>query len=90
MAAAVEVQLKGHATRDGDNDVNGQKLEGALIRKDDFIVTLTLADGTRKTIARDGDVPKGQVRDPNEAHKKLVPTLDNKDMHDVTALSGDG
>jgi len=64
---------------------NGQKLEGTLIRKDDFIVTLKLADGTRKSIARDGDVPKVEVRDPDEAHKKLVPTLEDKDMHDVTA-----
>jgi len=64
---------------------NGQKLEGTLIRKDDFIVTLTLADGTRRSIARNGEVPKVEVHDPDEAHKKLVPTLDDKDMHDVTA-----
>ena len=64
---------------------NGQKLEGMLIRKDDFIVTLTLADGTRKSIARNGDVPKVEVHDPDDAHKKLMPTLDDTDMHDVTA-----
>jgi len=64
---------------------NGQKLEGTLVRKDDFLVTLILPDGTRKSIARDGDVPKVEIRDPNEAHKKLVPALDDKDMHDVTA-----
>jgi cytochrome c oxidase cbb3-type subunit 3 len=64
---------------------NGQKVEGMLIRKDDFLVALRLADGTRRSIARDGDTPKVEVHDPNEAHKKLVPTLDDKDMHDVTA-----
>jgi cytochrome c oxidase cbb3-type subunit 3 len=64
---------------------NGQKLDGLLVRKDDFIVTLTLADGTRRSIAREGDAPKVEVHDPNEAHKKLVPALDDKDMHDVTA-----
>jgi cytochrome c oxidase cbb3-type subunit 3 len=64
---------------------NGQKLEGTLVRKDDFIVTLILADGTRKSIARDGDVPKIELHEPNEAHKKLIPTLTDKDMHDVTA-----
>jgi hypothetical protein len=64
---------------------NGEKVEGALIRKDDFIVTLTQADGTRRSIARDGDSPKVEVHDPNEAHKKLVVTLTDKDMHDVTA-----
>jgi cytochrome c oxidase cbb3-type subunit III len=64
---------------------NGQKLQGTLVRKDDFIVTMMMSDGTRKSIAREGDVPKVEVQDPTEAHKKLVPTLDNKDMHDVTA-----
>jgi hypothetical protein len=48
-------------------------------------VTLVLADGTRRSIERNGDVPKVEVHDPNEAHKKLLPTLDDKDMHDVTA-----
>lgn len=67
---------------------DGRKLQGKLIRKDDFIVVLTLADGARKTIARDGDVPKVDVKDPNEAHKKMLLQLDdpeNENMHDVTA-----
>jgi len=67
---------------------NGQKLQGKLVRKDDFLVVLTLADGTRKSIARDGDVPKVEVKDPNEAHKKMLLALDdpeNKNLHDVTA-----
>jgi cytochrome c oxidase cbb3-type subunit 3 len=68
---------------------DGTKLEGKLVRKDDFLVILTLADGTRKSIARNGDVPKVEVKDPNEAHKKMVLALDdpeNKNMHDVTAF----
>lgn len=64
---------------------NGQKLDGILVRKDDFLVTMMLADGSRKSIAREGDVPKVEVHDPNEAHKKLVPALTDDDMHNVTA-----
>ncbi|HKD05937.1 MAG TPA: c-type cytochrome [Bryobacteraceae bacterium] len=69
---------------------NGQKFEGKLVRKDDYIVVLTLPDGTRKSIERNGDVPKVVVTDPDEAHKKLTMSLafddpDNKHMHDVTA-----
>jgi cytochrome c oxidase cbb3-type subunit III len=64
---------------------DGQKVEGVLIRGDDFIVTLRLADGTRRSIARNGDEPTIRVHDPYEAHKRLAPTLDDKDMHDVTA-----
>jgi cytochrome c oxidase cbb3-type subunit 3 len=65
---------------------NGEKVEGTLVRKDDFIVTLMQKDGSRRSIARDGDVPKVEVHDPYEAHKKLVPTLTDNDMHDVTAF----
>jgi cytochrome c oxidase cbb3-type subunit 3 len=67
---------------------DGKKLEGKLVRKDDFLVILTLADGSRKSIARNGDVPKVDVKDPNEAHKKMLLALDdpdNKNLHDVTA-----
>jgi cytochrome c oxidase cbb3-type subunit 3 len=65
---------------------NGEKVEGTLIRKDDFLVTLTTANGMRRSIARNGDDPKVDVHDPNEAHKKLLPTLTDKDMHDVSAF----
>ena len=64
---------------------NGQKLEGVVVRKDDFLLTMVLADGTRKSIAREGDSPKVEVHDPYEAHKKLAPTLTDDDMHNVTA-----
>jgi len=64
---------------------SGQQLEGALVHQDDFIVTLIQADGTHRSFTRNGGVPKVAVHDPNEAHKKLALTLDDKDMHDVTA-----
>jgi mono/diheme cytochrome c family protein len=67
---------------------DGSKLEGTLVRKDDFLVVLTLPDGTRKSMARNNGIPKVEVRDPREAHKKMVLQLDdpeNKKMHDVTA-----
>jgi cytochrome c oxidase cbb3-type subunit 3 len=64
---------------------NGQKVEGELARVDDFIVIVRLADGTTRTIARNGDVPKVDIKDPGEAHRKMWPTITDKDMHDVTA-----
>jgi cytochrome c oxidase cbb3-type subunit III len=67
---------------------DGKKFEGKLVRKDDYLVILTLADGTRKSIARDGDVPKVEVKDPTDAHKKMALAIDdpeNKHMHDITA-----
>ena len=70
---------------------NGQKFEGRVARKDDFLVILILADGTRKSIPLDapGPAPKVEVKDPNEAHKKMALALDdpdNKNLHDVTAF----
>jgi cytochrome c oxidase cbb3-type subunit 3 len=64
---------------------DGRKVEGRLVRIDDFDVTLIQSTGTRQTISRDGDVPKVEIHDPNAAHKALVPTLSDQDMHDVTA-----
>jgi len=65
---------------------NGQRFEGPLVRYDDFIVVLTMPDGTPRSFARDGDVPKVEVNDPREAHRKLLPGYTDKDMHDVTAF----
>ena len=63
----------------------GQKYEGRLERIDDFIVTLTQADGTPRSFRRNGDVPKVDVRDPLEAHRNLLPIYADKDIYDVTA-----
>lgn len=63
----------------------GQTYEGRLERIDDFIVTLTQADGTPRSFRRNGDVPKVVVRDPLEAHRNLLPVYTDKDIHDVTA-----
>jgi cytochrome c oxidase cbb3-type subunit 3 len=60
-------------------------VEGRLVRIDDFLVTVGLADGTTRTIRRNGDVPKVEVRDPMKAHRDLMSAYTDKDMHDVTA-----
>jgi cytochrome c oxidase cbb3-type subunit 3 len=67
---------------------DGSKLTGTLVRKDDWLVILTLPDGTRRSMARTNGVPRVDVTDPQAAHKKMVLELDdpaNKNMHDVTA-----
>lgn len=69
---------------------DGSKLEGTLVRADDFLIVLTLPDGTRKSMVRNDGVPKVEVRDPMAGHKGMVMKLafedsDNKMMHDITA-----
>ena len=69
---------------------DGQKFEGKLVRKDDYIVILMLADGTRKSIPLDvTPAPKVEMKDPQEAHKKMAMMIDdpdNKNLHDITAF----
>jgi hypothetical protein len=55
------------------------------VRIDDFTVSLIQEDGTRRTFVRNGTDPQIEVRDPADAHRKLVPTLSDTDMHNVTA-----
>ena len=64
---------------------SGQRVEGRLVRIDDFLVTIALPDGTSRTFRRDGDVPNVEVRDPLKAHMDLLSVYTDKDMHDVTA-----
>lgn len=63
----------------------GQKVEGTLVRLDDFYVVVELADGTQRTFRRAGDHPVVEVRDPLEPHVKLLPAYTDRDIHNVTA-----
>jgi cytochrome c oxidase cbb3-type subunit 3 len=64
---------------------SGQRIEGRLARIDDFIVVLTLEDGSSRSFRRDGDIPKIDIQDPREPHRKLLPTYTDKEIHDLTA-----
>jgi small nuclear ribonucleoprotein (snRNP)-like protein len=64
---------------------SGQKVEGRLVRIDDFIVVLTDTDDTQRTLRRDGEVPKVEIHDPLKPHKDLLPTYTDKQIHDLTA-----
>jgi cytochrome c oxidase cbb3-type subunit 3 len=63
----------------------GQRVDGTLVRLDDFYVVLELADGSERTFRREGGRPLVEVRDPLEPHRQLLPTYTDKDIHDVTA-----
>ncbi|HEV8041676.1 MAG TPA: c-type cytochrome [Bryobacteraceae bacterium] len=63
----------------------GERVEGRLVRIDDFLVTVALADGTSRTFRREGDIPKVDVQDPMKIHRDLLAAYTDKDIHDVTA-----
>jgi cytochrome c oxidase cbb3-type subunit 3 len=64
---------------------DGQRVEGRLDRIDDFMVVLTQADGVPRSFRRTGALPKVQITDPLEGHKKLLVKYTDQDIHDVTA-----
>ena len=63
---------------------NGQKLEGKAVSFDELQLVMTLADGTTRTVARDGDTPKVLMTYPLAFHAELPPKLTDKQIHDVT------
>jgi cytochrome c oxidase cbb3-type subunit 3 len=64
---------------------SGETVEGTLLRIDDFLVTLKQSDGSVRSVRRDGDRPKVEIKDSLAAHKAMLAVLKDSDMHDVTA-----
>src|SRR5439155_25205974 len=65
---------------------SGKTFEGKLDSIDDFVVSLTESDGTHRSFRLDGDTPNVQIRDRLQAHRDLLRTYTDADIHDVTAF----
>jgi cytochrome c oxidase cbb3-type subunit 3 len=63
----------------------GEKVEGRLVRIDDFIVTLADSDGLQRTIRRDGDSPRVEIHDPVKPHLDMLPTYSDTEIHNITS-----
>ncbi len=64
----------------------GQTVEGRLDQIDDFIVSLTDADGNYHSFPRMGDVPKVVVKNPLQPHLDMLRTFKDDDIHNLTAF----
>jgi mono/diheme cytochrome c family protein len=64
---------------------SGEKVEGTVDRLDDFIVSLTMADGTHRGFMRDASGPTVEIHDPLQPHRDLLPQYTDTDIHNVTA-----
>jgi hypothetical protein len=64
---------------------SGEKVNGELVRIDDFIVTIIGSNGAQRTFRRDGASPRVEVHDPMQAHRDLLRGYTDKDIHNVTA-----
>jgi predicted nuclease of predicted toxin-antitoxin system len=62
----------------------GEKISGRLVHLDHFLVTVALDDNSLRSVNRD-DKTNVEINDPLAAHKAMLSTLTDKDMHDVTA-----
>jgi len=65
---------------------SGEKVTGRLDRMDDFTVTLTQQDGTRRSFSTSSDTPKVDVHDPLQPHRDLLRVYTDADIHNVTAF----
>ena len=63
---------------------NGQSVSGLLLQLDDFNVSLRDASGWYRTFARTPQL-KVTKTDPLAAHRALLETITDKNMHDVVA-----
>lgn len=65
---------------------SGEKVEGRLIRVDDFDISVLQPDATVRTFRRNGENnPRVELHDPLEGHHTLLAEMTDKNMHDVTA-----
>jgi mono/diheme cytochrome c family protein len=64
---------------------SGQKIAGRLGRIDDFLVTLTDAEGRLRSFPRTGDKPQVEIHEPMQPHLDLLPVYTDREIHDVTA-----
>jgi mono/diheme cytochrome c family protein len=63
----------------------GEVISGALVSIDDFSVTLNTSVG-RRTILRDGDNPRVEIKNPLQAHLDMLRNWNDRDLHNLTAF----
>jgi cytochrome c oxidase cbb3-type subunit III len=63
---------------------SGEKVEGKLVRRDAFTVSILTADGSRKTFPLEGTKNRVEVHNPLQAHIDMLPVWKDADIHNVT------
>jgi cytochrome c oxidase cbb3-type subunit 3 len=64
---------------------SGERIQGTVDRVDDFAISLTTADGRRRSFRTAGTGIKVEIRDPLQPHKDLLRVYTDADIHNVTA-----
>ena len=66
-------------------DAHGVKTTGVLNSVDEFTVSVTPPDSKPRTWNRSDGVPTVEIHDPLAAHREMLRTYQDKDIHDITA-----
>lgn len=64
---------------------HGAPVSGRLLSESDFYITLITRSGRGCTFLRHGNEPSVEIRDPLKAHMRLMRTISDSDLHNVTA-----
>jgi cytochrome c oxidase cbb3-type subunit III len=64
---------------------SGEVVLGRLDQIDDFVVSLTDVEGNYHSYRRSGNSPKVVVKDRLQAHLDMLRTLQDDDIHNLTA-----
>jgi cytochrome c oxidase cbb3-type subunit III len=64
---------------------SGEVVSGKLDRIDDFDVSLVEANGTHRTFARNGNIPKVETTNPLQAHLDMLSKITDVQIHNLTA-----
>ena len=72
-------------TRSANGNPSGETIEGRVERMDDFTVAIAMTDGTRRSFATDGGIPRVEIHDPLQGHRDLLRVYTDGDIHNVTA-----
>ena len=63
----------------------GERIEGRVTYLDDFTIAIVAADGSLRSFRIENGSPKVDVKDPLDAHRNLLRTYSDRDIHNVTA-----
>lgn len=64
---------------------SGETLQGRLVRMDDFMITVSLADGWQRTFRKDIPGLRIVINDPLKVHRDMLSQYSDNDIHNLTA-----
>lgn len=93
LAGGTEEQFREPASADASRRTvtaeitlpSGEKVQGNLVRMDDFMITVTLADKSQRTFRKDLPGLRVAVNDPLKVHRDMLSQYSDNDIHNVTA-----